>query len=284
MRKNKDNQYLDLPDREPHAFLYQKYLEWLQINHPGVEHVKLSYYRYMFNTLYNIETKKPRMDECGNCKNLVRQIGDLKELGKDASALENDLKVHRMEADVAYLHLKTARDESLWDPKEWTVICIDLQKTHLLPKTTIGSHYYLRKLNVYNFGIVNVLTDKTTFYVWEEFNGKKGSAEIYSCIQKWLMSNVLNKPNYPKKLRIIADNCGGQNKNNNLALALLRLVHQNLFHRIELVYLVPGHSYMPCDRKFGNVSLNLQNIHFIASPDVLISLLAKSIKNGLKVY
>ena len=66
--KNKDKQYLDLPDREPHAFLYQKYLEWLQINHPGVKYVKDSYYQ----------------------------------------------------------HLKTARDESLWDPNEWTVICIDL--------------------------------------------------------------------------------------------------------------------------------------------------------------
>ena len=52
--KNKDKQYLDLPDREPHAFLYQKYLEWLQINHPAVEYVKDSYYRYMFNTEYNI--------------------------------------------------------------------------------------------------------------------------------------------------------------------------------------------------------------------------------------
>ena len=70
----------------------------------------------------------------------------------------------------------------------------------------------MRKLNVYNFGIVNVLTDKTSFYVWEEFNGKKGSAEIYSCIHKWLTSNVLNKPNYPRKLTIIVDNCGGQNK------------------------------------------------------------------------
>ena len=40
---------------------------------------------------------------------------------------------------------------------------------------------------------------------------------------------------------------------------------------------------MPCDRKFGNVSKNLQNIHFIGSPDKLVSFISNSIKNGLQV-
>ena len=71
------------------------------------------------------------------------------------------------------------------------------------------------------------------------------------------------------RLRILADNCGGQNKNNNLVLALLRLIHMKVFYRIEMAFLVPGHSYMPCDRKFGHISRELSNYECIPSPAIL---------------
>ena len=41
------------------------------------------------------------------------------------------------------------------------------------------------------------------------------------------------------------------------------------FNRIELAFLVPGHTYMPCDRKFGTVSRALKKFETISSPDVL---------------
>ena len=104
------------------------------------------------------------------------------------------------------------------------------------------------------------------FYTWTEADGGKGSSEIYSCLFKWIKEHVLNKPNRAMRLRIIADNCGGQNKNNNLVLALLRLIHLQVFHRIELAFLVPGHSYMDCDRKFGQISRNLATYDSIPSP------------------
>ena len=61
----------------------------------------------------------------------------------------------------------------------------------------------------------------------------------------------------------------GQNKNNNLVLALLWLVHLGEFDRVELAYLVSGHSYMPCDRKFGNIAQDLSKYESIASPALL---------------
>ena len=109
--------------------------------------------------------------------------------------------------------------------------------------------------------------------MWEEYKARKGSSEIYSCLYKWLSDHVFNQTDRPKKLRIIADNCGGQNKNNNLALALLRLVHLQLFNRIELAFLVPGHSYMPCDQMFGAISKKLAMYQEIASPDRLVELI-----------
>ena len=113
------------------------------------------------------------------------------------------------------------------------------------------------------------------FYIWPEFTGRKGAAEIYSCVYKYLQDHVLCKPNYPKKLRIYADNCGGQNKNNKIVLALLRLVHLGLFDRIELAFLVAGHSYMPCDRQFGIISNRLKRYQKISSPDTLVDFIRR---------
>ena len=41
------------------------------------------------------------------------------------------------------------------------------------------------------------------------------------------------------------------------------------FDRVELAYLVSGHSYMDCDRKFGNISQELSKYETIASPALL---------------
>ena len=56
-------------------------------------------------------------------------------------------------AEDAYLHLKKANDETLWDPSEWVVLCMDLQQTFVIPRTSQGSHYYFSKANIYNFCI-----------------------------------------------------------------------------------------------------------------------------------
>ena len=50
-------------------------------------------------------------------------------------------------------------------------------------------------------------------------------------------------------------------------MVLLRLIHLGKFTRIELAYLVPGHSYMAPDRKFGNVSKAKSLKANILSPD-----------------
>ena len=166
---------------------------------------------------------------------------------------------------------------------------MDLQKTITLPKCNAGSHYYLSKINVFNFCIHEVKTNKSFFYVWEEYNGRKGSSEIYSCLFKYLNEHVFHKngtpvppEERPHKLRIIADNCGGQNKSNKMAMALLRLVHLDYFKRIEMAFLVPGHTYMTCDRKFGHISRELQKQDMIGGPDHLIHFIKVS-QNNLKI-
>ena len=267
-------QYLDTQNQETQKWLYDKYCEWLADNYPEVAPVKKSYYLEIYNTKFNIGIKPPKVDTCATCKKLEDGIRDGNAQGKDTSELQKELEDHKEKAKEAYAHLQEAREKEIWNPAEWYVICMDLQQAHTIPKTNVGVNFYHSKANMYNFCIADVRTKtpKCTFYVWEEYNGKKGSAEIYSCVYKWLEENVLHleKNKRPNKLRIIADNCGGQNKSNTLVLALLRLVHLDLFDRIELAFLVPGHTYMPCDRKFGSVARHLKRIDEISSPTALI--------------
>ena len=263
--------------------LYEKYQEFMQTQRPGIEEVSLEYYRNIFTNCYNIESKKPKADTCDTCADIEKDIKNLKAAGKDYTSEENKLKEHREKADVAYDELKNAKLEDKWDPKEWLVLCMDLQQTHMIPKSSNGTHFYKRKLNVYNFCIVDVQRGVPNFYLWEEFNGRRGASEIYSCIYKFLQENLFKLSNRPRKLRIIADNCGDQNKNNNLVLALLRLVHLDLFDRIELAFMVPGHSYLPCDQTFGNIANKLKKHKTIASPDSLCEIISSGKKKNHKV-
>ena len=176
--------------------------------HPHIELVRKSYYKHIWNTCYNLSTKSPRVDKCDVCHNLETEIGQLKAAGRDSTDLQTQWNEHKAKANVAYQHLKDAKDNKIWISEEWIVICMDLQKTFLIPQTNYGSHYYYRKVNVYNFCITEVLTGTPHFYIWTEYDGGKGSAEIYSCIYKWLQQNEFNRRQRRMKLRIIADNCG----------------------------------------------------------------------------
>lgn len=76
-----------------------------------------------------------------------------------------------------------------------------------------------------------------------------------SCLVKYIQVNHDPAEN---KLVLVSDHCSGQNKNINLVLTSLHLVHGDTFNSVRHVFLVPGHSYMPCDRKFGSIELTTE--------------------------
>ena len=126
--------------------------------------VKKSFFQHIYNTCYNIHSKIPKVDVCATCFRLGIRITEAKDVGRDCSELEEELAEHQEKANMAYFHLKLAAEEKVWDPKEWTILCMDLQQTHTIPKTPIGTHYYHRKCNVYNFCISEVQTEKPLFF------------------------------------------------------------------------------------------------------------------------
>ena len=130
-----------------------------------------SKYKEIFNNCYNLEIVAPKVDVCDTCLILQKNIQRCKELGTDYSTYQTELDTHKEKAEIAYSHLKGAKDDTKWDKKDWLILCMDLQQTIALPKCNAGSNYYMSKLNVFNFCIHDVKTDKSFFYVWQEYNG-----------------------------------------------------------------------------------------------------------------
>ena len=106
-------------------------------------------------------------------------------------------------------------------------------------------------------------------YVWDETVAKRGSCETASFISHYLENYVKAKV---RSVIIFSDNCPGQNKNLNVVLGYLRLIHKNKSENICHYFLVPGHSMMGCDRDFGHIKIKIMHcevftkdhyIHFI---------------------
>ena len=82
--------------------------------------------------------------------------------------------------------------------------------------------------------------------------GGRGSDEVASCLLKWVKKRQNEEEEFDV-LRVFCDNSAGQNKNLFVILTALRMIHAKMLFRVEFVFLVSGHSYMPCDRSFGNI-------------------------------
>ena len=99
-------------------------------------------------------------------------------------------------------------------------------------------------------------------FVWDEVTGGRGSDEVASAIIKWVDLRQSEGQDFDV-LRIFADNCAGQNKNINVVLAALRLIHAKKLFRVEFVYMISGHSFLPCDACFGVIEKKLRVNEFL---------------------
>ena len=156
--------------------------------------------------------------------------------------------------------LRAQKDD---DDDDQMIIAIDLQQTLPCPKLAINRAYYSRKLWLYNFCVYDVKAKIPTMYLWDETQGGRGADDIASCVHKWLIDNA----NGRKKLRIFADNCAAQNKNKTVVLMALQKIHAKELERVEFVYMVSGHSYLPCDSYFGHIEKKLRGISVISTPE-----------------
>lgn len=206
-------------------------------------------YRRRF-AAFNIGARPPVVDTCSFCDRNENEM-KVATANNDVhlqNRLETSMRLHMVKAKVGKDIMKAHKDDTVG---ERFVIAMDLQQTLATPRLATNVAYYKRKMWTYNFGVHDIKEIVApTMFVWNEAVAKRGSCEIGSCLKEYIDTYV---PGTIKELVIFSDNCGGQNKNLNLCLLLLRFVQSGRFTSIKHYFLMPGHSTMSCDRDFGNL-------------------------------
>lgn len=247
--------------------LFSNYISWMGENHPQELIVSPRFYKHVFRTNFNIVFRPPKTDLCNKCELFSARINARRVNGRDTRQLEEEEAQHKAAARVPQDLLSQAEVDAKTAPVDAAMrtIAMDLQQTLPCPQIRTGAAFYKRKLWLYNFCIYDLNEQKANMFVWDETIAHRGSDEIGSCISKWL-DMMKNRGATFRNLRIYADNCAGQNKNIHIVLLALRIIHSRALDRIEIVFMVPGHSFLPCDRAFGHIEKKIRRRQSIYCP------------------
>ncbi len=228
------------------AIMYRLYKEKFQ------NPVSQSYYKKVFYEDFNLRFKVPKKDTCKKCDHYF--VRSKTATGVDRQIHEEWHKTHLDRADFLRKQMNEDLEQAKIDD-EIETLTFDLQKVLFLPKVPTNIVYYLRQLNLYNFGIHVGSTNQGIFNVWLEHEASKGTQEVGSCLRKYIMS--ISHP--VKKLLLWSDSCGGQNRSIKLVLMLMHTLqnHPSL-ETISLRFLESGHSFLPNDSDFGDMECKLK--------------------------
>ncbi|KAK3918415.1 Neuraminidase, partial [Frankliniella fusca] len=220
------------------ADMYGAYGEWMTLNHPEKTVASERQYRDVFNTEFNISFFLSKKDVCDECTTWLNTAEDNKDAlqEKYSKHLENKNLVHEM----------VENDKKLARHKDSKTLCVahfDYEKNLICPKADTSVFYYKRKLNVSNFTIVDVGRYEDNCYVYDETIGHKGSNEVASFLLHFIERKVAAGV---KEFRFYSDNCGGQNKNRNVA-ALYAYAAAKYGISITHTFLEKGHTYNAAD-------------------------------------
>ncbi|ESP01684.1 hypothetical protein LOTGIDRAFT_176440 [Lottia gigantea] len=214
--------------------MYRLYLQRCQDNE--LKFVTESMYRYIFNTEFNLGFHVPSKDLCDTCTKFDMK----KESGTFDASDEAELINHLRRKEQA----RTAKSVDKFVGDTITAV-FDLQQVMVAPKLSVGSAYYLRKLNVYNFTVLELQTLQGFCYTWHECEGKRGTNEIASCLLKWLKAK--DNEGYHSAI-LYSDSCGGQNRNRIMCSAILQFLSQaQNIEFVEQKFFESGHSQNECD-------------------------------------
>ena len=160
------------------------------------------------------------------------------------------------------------------------VICIDLQQTLPCPRLNNSRAYFKRKIWCYDLCIYDCNQELANCFIWDETEAKRGSEEVGSCLMKWYEQN---RAAGIRKLVIFMDNCAGQNKNIYNILTVMRMIHKGDLDEVTLEFLIPGHSYLPCDAAFGVIEQKIKKQKVIGCPEHYADVIRTATQRGNNV-
>lgn len=199
-------------------------------------------YRRIFSTSFNLSFHKPKKDQCPSCNKYLSADANQKK------EMELEYSMHIIRKNECNEAKDSDKQRSLADPSFQTAT-FDLQSVLQLPFSSVSQFYYSRKLCVYNLTFYEGDGKNAYCYVWNELNGKRGSNEIGSSILRYIQTLKEEITH----LSLFSDTCSGQNRNQQVAAALLYAVQNTHLTVIEQKFLESGHSHMECDSMHSSI-------------------------------
>lgn len=198
--------------------------------------------------------------------------------------LDSEKKVEFRAAKAIHKKRAAAFFDYLRDPSpEVYIISFDCEKNQPLPKVPDTAAYYARQLYLYNFTAVlghshsKLNSSNVKSFCWTENVYKKNANLIASCIFHLLKMKSEEIADLKcSTIRLMADGCGGQNKNSMMvAMCMLYFAKHapKNVASIELIFPVTGHSFLPADRVFGRIEKQVKRHEMILNPVQLLDLI-----------
>lgn len=234
--------------------------------------IKYEYYNKIFRENFALRFGRPAVDTCCLCEHLDLRINSksLNDVAKKVALAEK--QVHKKRSKKFYTKLQEARQRSQED-ETFLGICYDYMQNISLPIIPVQEIFYLRQLSVSIFCIHNLKTGKNVLFMYHEGQAKKGPNEVCSFVMTYIKKYV-----DPKviELMLFSDNCAGQNKNNTAIRMNMALVDSGRFRKIQQIFPMRGHSFLPCDRAFGIIKRSLRRKERLYDIQELLELIVSS--------
>ena len=153
--------------------------------------------------------------------------------------------------------LNDSKKDAPWDERHDCLVANFCQNLGLpfLEKDQPGETYYFSPLTVNCFGVINTAVEKheLTAFLYHEGEGKKGGNVVASLLYKFLKEKgwLDQEKGARKQLTLVMDNCSGQNKNRMVLHFAVLLVELDFYIRVEVFFLVTGHTKNCNDRLFN---------------------------------
>src|SRR6218665_14086 len=200
LSKNPSKKYLE--GKLSLATMYELYVE--KCRQTDSDPVRVSYYRHIFDTEFNLAFHKPKKDFCNFCHKYNSSTIEEKIEIENEHAAHQSRKLYARNAKDKYK--KEAQEDG---EKSLVVVTFDLEAVLPSPKLAASDVYYKRKLSTYNLTVYSLATHECTCYMLHEGTAGRGSSDIASCMLKFIQK----QPNTTKKLVLFSGTCGGQNRN-----------------------------------------------------------------------
>ena len=176
--------------------------------------VKSTYYRYIFNTCYNIDFHITKTDWCEKCGKI-----NFKKSQNISISIEEKV-LHGLHITEKFAMWEQKKKDKLITNENCLLVVFDLENMITLPKANIGSFFYKRKLTFYN--LTTMKSSKQGYCAtWTEYMSSRAGNDIGSNYMQILNKVAADRPN-EAELISWSDSCVPQNRNSHISQATLQ--------------------------------------------------------------